>query len=172
MKHSFDVGTRTHRWTFGNGIADVVMAIPATDHPTYEQAAVHGYKQKVGDAAAIVRDTTSGKSATDVEKRAAMQTVVDRILNDELWNAERTGERKQKVTAVNVDALVAAIVSIRSRPVAAVRAFVEAKSEETRFALAFSDEFRMAYAAEVVALAVAKPLDEGLSNELDEIDEE
>jgi hypothetical protein len=170
MKHVFDVGTRTHRWTFGHGLKDVVFAIPESDHPTFESAARHGYKQKIADAGAIVRDTTTGKSATDSEKRAAMQTICDRILIDELWNAERSGERKQKVAPINVEALVAAIVAIRNRPAAAALAFVGSKPENVRFALAMSDEFRLQYSLECVKAAGAAPkLDVELAAEIDAI---
>jgi hypothetical protein len=169
MKHEYDVGTRTHRWTFGHGIADITFTVPGTDHPTYATAAIHGYKQKIADAGAIVRDTKTGKSATDAEKRVAMQSIVDRILNDELWNAERGGERVRKVPPINVAALVAAIVAIRQRPLEAVQAFVEAKTEETRFAMAMGDEFRLQYAMECTRLVIAKPLDATTAEELDNL---
>ena len=172
MKHEYKVDARRHVWTFGGSIPDVVFDIPEPDHPTFETAAIHGYKQKIGDAAAIVRSTETGKSATDVEKRDAMQTIVDRILVDELWNAERTGKRTAKVAPINVDALVAALVAIRNRPEAACRAYVESKSEDVRFALAMSDEFRLQYAMETVKMAAAKPLTDELANELDAIEDE
>jgi hypothetical protein len=50
------------------------------------QLMAHGLKQKVADAAAIPRDTETGRSATNAEKIAAMQAVAARLVNGE-WNA-------------------------------------------------------------------------------------
>lgn len=41
----------------------------------------HGLKQKIVDAAAIPRNTVTGKSATDAEKIAAMKAVAERIMS-------------------------------------------------------------------------------------------
>lgn len=49
---------------------------------------VHGLKQKVADAAAIPRDTETGRSATDGEKCRAMRAVADRIVAG-VWTAAR-----------------------------------------------------------------------------------
>lgn len=51
---------------------------------------LHGLKQKVADAAAIPRDTETGRSATDADKIKAMRAVADRIIAGE-W-AARAGE--------------------------------------------------------------------------------
>ena len=48
-------------------------------------AALHGLKQKIGDAAAISRNPDTGKSATMEDKRAAMLTVFNRLM-DGSWN--------------------------------------------------------------------------------------
>jgi hypothetical protein len=52
------------------------------------RAACHGMKQKLVDAAAIARDTTTGKSATPEDKQAAVTKVYDRLMEGE-WNAPR-----------------------------------------------------------------------------------
>lgn len=54
------------------------------------EATVHGLKQKLVDAAAIARDTKTGRSATIQEKYAAVNTVYDRLLSG-AWNEEREG---------------------------------------------------------------------------------
>lgn len=51
---------------------------------------LHGLKQKVADAAAIPRDTETGKSASDEDKIAAMRAVAGRIVAGE-W-AARAGD--------------------------------------------------------------------------------
>jgi len=53
-------------------------------------AMLHGLKQKLGDAAAIARDTLTGKPATIETKFQAMQEVLDRLLGGE-WNKTREG---------------------------------------------------------------------------------
>lgn len=42
-----------------------------------ERAELHGWKQRISDAAAIPRDTETGASATPAEKRAAMQRLIE-----------------------------------------------------------------------------------------------
>lgn len=51
---------------------------------------LHGLKQKIVDAAAIPRDTETGRSATDAEKIAAMRAVAERLLAGK-WSATREG---------------------------------------------------------------------------------
>lgn len=171
MRHEFNVATRTHCWTFGGGVADVKFSVPfivadeATGmDATADQAMIHGYKQKIADAAAISRDTTTGRSATDADKRAAMQEVVDRLNRGE-WSAtaKATGPKK-----VNVDALVAAIAAVsKKHDVVRVRLFVESKDDAGRKALAASEQFAEAYA---VAVANARPKRELTAEEQAEID--
>lgn len=54
------------------------------------QLMLHGLKQKVADAAAIPRDTETGRSASDEDKIAAMRAVAGRIVAGE-W-AARAGD--------------------------------------------------------------------------------
>lgn len=166
MKYAFDAFSGTHVWTFGNGIDDVRYTQPVivSDSPVALPMLANGAKQKIADAAAIPRDTKTGKSATDQEKRDAMQAIVDR-LNNGVWNADRTGATKPK--PIDVAALVAAIVALRQRPEAAVKAFVDAKTEEQRFALAMSDEFRLEYAMQCVKMRPVVALDDAALAEID-----
>lgn len=54
------------------------------------QALMHGLKQKLVDAAAIARDTNTGKAATIETKFDAIKEVMDRLLAGE-WNKRREG---------------------------------------------------------------------------------
>lgn len=57
-----------------------------------EQAVLHGLKQKLVDAAAISRNTETGRPATITDKYNAVKTVFDRITGPEgQWNANREG---------------------------------------------------------------------------------
>ena len=166
MKYAFDAFSGTHVWTFGNGLEDVRYTQPVivSDSPVAAPMLANGAKQKIADAGAIPRDTKTGKSATDAEKRDAMQAVVER-LNNGVWNAERTGATKAR--PIDVAALVAAIVTLRQRPVEKVQAFVAAKTEEQRFALAMSDEFRLEYAMQCVKIRPVVALDDEQLAEID-----
>ena len=55
------------------------------------QALLHGFRQKISDAAAIPRDPKTGQSATPGEKLDAMAKVAERLMNGE-WN-QATRER-------------------------------------------------------------------------------
>lgn len=55
------------------------------------QAIMHGLKQKLVDAAAISRDTDTGRAATIDTKYNAVREVYERLLAGE-WNKVRSGE--------------------------------------------------------------------------------
>lgn len=168
MKRTYDAPTRTFTWIFGGTVPDLTYTVPAivSDDPTAEPALLNGYAQKIGDAAAIARNKETGKSATDQDKYDAMLLVRDRLVAGH-WNAEKAAVGKGK--AIDVAALVAAIVVIRQRPEAAVRAFVESKTEEQRFALAMADEFRLEYAMQCVKIRPVAVLDDATLAEIDAI---
>lgn len=57
-----------------------------------DRACIHGLVQKVSDAAALSRDTKTGKSATPQDKLAAMVKVVEHLTSGtEEWNLKREG---------------------------------------------------------------------------------
>lgn len=57
-----------------------------------DRACIHGLVQKVSDAAALSRDTKTGKSATPGDKLAAMMKVVEHLTSgSEEWNMKREG---------------------------------------------------------------------------------
>lgn len=59
------------------------------------RAMLHGLSAKLVDAAAIPRDTVTGRSATVMEKFEAVEAVYGRLLAGQ-WNAVRTGESANK----------------------------------------------------------------------------
>lgn len=170
MEYSFDEPSREMRWTFaGMGApADVVYVAPSVvaDDATVEPALLNGYRQKIGDAAAIARSTTTGLSATAHDKRAAMQKVVDN-LNNGLWNAVRAAAIPK---TVNVDALVAAIVAATGRSVEGCREFVEAKDESGRKDLTNSKQFAEGYLLAVMHQRKLRTLTAEEQAELDAIE--
>jgi len=166
MIYSFDAPTRELRWTFGNGIEDVAFTAP--DAPMDSLvfiAMVHGFKQKIADTAAMECDTETGKSAPMVAKRAAMQTVVER-LNAGEWNATRTGATPK---TVDVDSLIAAMAAATGKSVIGVRAYVEGRTEEQRKALVANDKYREGYAIALVHKRPAGVLSDEDEAEIDAI---
>lgn len=97
-----------------------------------QQAILHGLKQKLVDAAAIARDTETGKTATIDDKYQAVKTVFDRITSaTPSWNAVREGEQKQQggifvralmeLTGKSREATQAAIETYTKEQVAALK---------------------------------------------------
>lgn len=72
---------------FSNG-AELLLTTGNLSNGILFQAAVHGLKQKLVDAAAIARDPKTGKTADIGTKYAAVKEVYDRLLSGQ-WNAER-----------------------------------------------------------------------------------
>ena len=135
--YSYDAFARRLEWTFGDG-STVYYTIPHDEflEPICNAALIHGFKQKIADAAAIARNPETGKSATMADKRAAMQKVVDQ-LNDGMWNAERTGGTG------NVGGLLAvAIAAVKGLPIERVREFLKGKTKAQREAMALVSPYR------------------------------
>jgi hypothetical protein len=74
---------------FSNGKTLVVNPLEFAEE-IREQAMIHGFKQKLIDAAAIGRDPDTGKSATIDDKYEAVREVFDRLAEGE-WNKPREG---------------------------------------------------------------------------------
>ena len=74
--------------TFSNGkVLEVDVSTLAADITL--QATLHGMKQKLVDAAAIGRNTDTGRSAPIDDKYDAVQEVFDRVVGQGLWNKSR-----------------------------------------------------------------------------------
>ena len=75
---------------------ETLRLTPETLNPEIQRAALlHGLKQKLVDAAAISRDTTTGRAATIVTKYGAVKEIFDRITGaggeTPSWNKPRAG---------------------------------------------------------------------------------
>lgn len=87
---SADISATELTLTFSNG--EVLKLDALTLSPEIrEQALMHGLKQKLVDAAAIARNTDTGRSATVEDKFQAVQEVHARLLAGQ-WNKTREGE--------------------------------------------------------------------------------
>ena len=74
---------------FANG-NELTLAFGVLSADIQRAAMIHGLKQKLVDAAAISRDTTTGKAATIETKYEAVKDVYDRLIAGE-WNKRREG---------------------------------------------------------------------------------
>lgn len=75
--------------TFANGETLTIRGDALTSD-VQQYALMHGLKQKLVDAAAISRNTETGRPATVEDKYQAVKTVYDRLLAG-AWNATREG---------------------------------------------------------------------------------
>lgn len=91
-------------------------------------ALMHGIKQKLVDAAAISRNTETGKPATPQDKYEAVAKVAERLRSG-MWNANREG------TGGSTGLLVAALMRIKSLDRETVEAWLEKKTKEEQAAL-------------------------------------
>jgi hypothetical protein len=85
-----DADTGTVKVTFANGDTVKVVA-NELNLEIRNMAILHGIKQKLVDAAALPRDTVTGRSATIGDKISAVREVFDRITStDGTWNKIRS----------------------------------------------------------------------------------
>ena len=149
-------------YTFGNGKSFTLMASELSDEMRAE-ALAHGLKQKVGDAAAIPRDTKTGRSATVDEKYAAAWEVYDRVKSG-AWNAEREGGGGNQT-------LYKAVCRVYSKKSPeALKKWLDAKSDAERAALKKNPDIAKAILAIQAESAKASGVDDkALLAELDNI---
>lgn len=70
------------------GFDSLVVQLRDLSDAMIEQAALHGLKQKIVDAAALSRNPDTGRSATAADKYNAMREVFQRVLAGD-WNKAR-----------------------------------------------------------------------------------
>ena len=114
---------------FQNG--EHITLDPATmSQDIREQAMLHGFKQKLVDAAAISRDPETGRSATVQDKFNAVAEVFNRLTAGQ-WNATREGGGQVK-GGVLVEALCRLYPA---KPREGLVEFVAAKTDKEKAAL-------------------------------------
>lgn len=125
-----DVYGSTLTLTFSDGRELVINADNLND-TIRTDAMLHGLKQKLVDAAAIARNTDTGRSATLDDKFDAVNEVFMRITSpDGTWNKARGGEGTG-----NAGLLVRAIMRLQDKPKAEVEAWLATKTKEQKEAL-------------------------------------
>ena len=116
--------------TFRHG--EVLRLHPETLNPEIQRAAmIHGLKQKLVDAAAISRDTTTGRAATISTKYDAVREIFDRITGENpSWNKPRAGG-----AGGQGGLLARAIARYKSVPAEAAKAYLDRLTDAQKQAL-------------------------------------
>lgn len=114
-----------------SGFTPLVVQLRDLSDAMLEQAALHGLKQKIVDAAALSRNPDTGRSATAADKYNAMREVLDRIMAGE-WNKARGDGSGTGAGGL----LFAALCRIYANKAAAeIRTFLDGKTAAEQAAL-------------------------------------
>ena len=105
---------------------------PETLNPEIQRAALlHGLKQKLVDAAAISRDTATGRAATIATKFDAVKEIFDRITGENpSWNKPRAGGQGGQGGL-----LARAIARYKNVPVEAAKSYLDRLTDAQKQAL-------------------------------------
>ena len=112
---------------------EVLRLHPESLAPEIQRTAMlHGLKQKLVDAAAISRDTTTGRAATIATKYDAVKEIFDRITHATApsWNKPRAGG-----AGGQGGLLARAIARYKSVPVEAAKAYLDRLTDAQKQAL-------------------------------------
>ena len=127
---SIEVLGATITATFSNG---KILSLDASELSAdiRHEAMMHGLKQKMGDASAIARNTTTGASASVQDKFDAMAEVVERITSEGgTWTKVREGG-----AGGGSSLLQRALMELTGKTREAIAEFLEEKSKEEKAAL-------------------------------------
>lgn len=116
--------------TFSNG-AVIQLDAHNTNAAIRDQAMMHGFKQKLVDAAAISRNPDTGRSATIDDKYQAVKEVYDRLLSGQ-WNKTRGDGTGSGSGGLLFRALC---LHYPTKTPEAIRAFLDKKSATEKTAL-------------------------------------
>ncbi len=112
------------------GAGEFSLDVTATHPDVQHRAALHGFVQRIADAAAKSRDTETGKAATPLEKFEAMKRIADHYASGSAdWSLARVagGERVGGTSIV-----VRAFARIQGLTVAAALARIQEVAEKKR----------------------------------------
>jgi hypothetical protein len=121
---SIDVFKTTITLNFANG-KELSFDMLECDDEIITQAQIHGFKQKLADAAAIARNPETGASATADDKYAAVKEVFDRITaKGGQWNKNREGGE------ASPNLLIRALMEYKSAERERIVAWLDGKTKE------------------------------------------
>lgn len=111
IAHKLDFAAMTITWQV-KGAGALTLDVSKVNQVNKERAMLHGFVQRISDAAAMARDSKTGASATPQEKFAAMQRLVEHYQSgSEGWSPARSSEGvgRPKGESANVKLLRAAL---------------------------------------------------------------
>lgn len=112
---------------------EIIIDANALTPEIRNMAMMHGLKQKLVDAAALSRNTDTGKPASVEDKYNAVKRVADRLKSpDGSWSEVRGGG-EEKLTGSNI--LVRALMKMTGRDENHVKEYLSFKTKEERAAL-------------------------------------
>jgi hypothetical protein len=121
--------------TFSNG-ESLELDVATLSPQIQVDAALHGVKQKLVDAAAIARDTSTGRSATIADKYAAVREVFDRITGpNPTWNKVRTAGESGGNSL-----LLRALMQRSGKSRTEIEAFLEPRTKEEKAAMSARED--------------------------------
>ena len=150
--------------TFSNG-ATIQLNVHDVSPEIREHAMLHGFKQKLVDAAAISRNPDTGRSATIDDKYTAVREVYDRLLSGQ-WNKGRADGESSATGGLLFRALC--IVYADKTP-DAIREFLGKKTKEQQAALRVVP--KIATIIDQLKVAKAKTTDVDTDALLDELND-
>lgn len=109
------------------GVGQLELELAKLSAEVRESAMVHGLLQRIGDAAALSRDTKSGKSASPEEKFKAMQALVEHYNSGATsWTLSGGARRPSDEVRLLIEALCEAYPG---KPESELRAWVGKRSK-------------------------------------------
>jgi hypothetical protein len=159
-----DIFGSTLTVTFANGKS---LEVNVADMPAAMQlqAAIHGMKQKLVDAAAIGRNTDTGRSANIDDKFAAVQEVYDRVVTQGMWNKIRGDGGSSKGSK---SFLCEALMELYKKDRAVITVWMKEKTKEELAAL--KANYKVADIIRRMEAEKASSVDVDTDSMLDELD--
>lgn len=164
------VNPTTLQWVIPDG-EPVVLDMTKVSTANTRWAAVHGFKRRVADGAALERNKATGLSASWADKRAEMQAIVDHLESgtDQWRLASERGPRAVDTSELDfyIDTL-ALVYTDKSRE--ALTTFAKKKSKVERMAH-LTQSSAMKSAAELLREQLSEGVDlDGMEEELNNIE--
>ena len=123
--------TLTLNFPLTKGTPELSIDVTTLSPEIYKQAALHGLKQKLADAAAIARNPVNGATASPDDKYAAVKLVFDRLTGpNATWNAIREGVERNASPI-----FVRAVAEATGKDIATTSVNIKAMTKEQQAAL-------------------------------------
>lgn len=122
------------------GNKSITLDLSAVHEANIAYAALHGFKQRIGDMAALSRNPDTGKPATPAEKFEALARGVEHYMSGSAdWNLRAAaGER----TSGELGLLSRAVAEATGKDVITARDWLKTKSRAEQVSIALSDRIK------------------------------